>query len=165
MYRYMTKLDVPRVIQSNKDEASQGELYVKKYMDLCTVNCKESSKTLILRTCTSVDLNVIVIGRVRVINSPPLGPCELDSISNFHQNTSYQTLKVLLSLYYCMGQFIRFLEIFNSSFISTRGLRLFSFTVPLSVFKAIRTIILEEISTQNGPFNFKSNSMSSCVSQ
>ena len=161
----MANLDVRRVIQSDKDEASQGELYVKKYMDLCTVNCKESRKTLILRTCTSVDLNVIVIGRVRVINSPRLEPCELDSISNFHQNMSYQTLKVLLSLDYCMGQFIRFLEIVNSSFISTRGLRLFSFTVPLSVFKAIRTIILEEISTQNGPFNFKSNSMSSCVIQ
>ena len=161
----MTKLDVPRVIQSNKDEALKGELYVKKYMDLCTVNCKESRKTLILCTCMPVDVNVTVIGRVRVINSPPLGPCELDSISNCHQNTSYQTLKVLLSLDYCAGQFIRFLETVNSSFISTRGLRLFSFTVPLSVFKAIRTIILEEISTQNGPFNFNSNSMSSCVSQ
>ena len=161
----MTKLDVPRVIQSNKDEASQGELYVKKYMDLCTVNCKESSKTLILRTCTAVDLNVIVIGRVRVINSPPLGPCELDLTSSCHQNMCFQTLKVLLSLNYCGSHFMRFLETINNYFISTRGLRLFSFTVPLSVFKAIRTIILEEISTQNGPFNFKSNSMSSCVIQ
>ena len=30
---------------------------------------------------------------------------------------------------------------------------------------SLNTNLLEEISTQNGPFNFKSNSMSSCVSQ
>ena len=111
-------------------------------MDLCFVNCKESRKTLILCTCMPVDVNVTVIGRVRVIKSPPLGPCELDLISNFHQNTSYQTLKVLLSLDYCAGQFIRFLETINNSFISTRDLRLFSLIVPLLVFRGGRTIRL-----------------------
>ena len=41
----------------------------------------------------------------------------------------------------------------------------FSTQVWRSICSMLHIDSLEEISTQNGPFNFKSNSMSSCVSQ
>ena len=114
----MITLDIPGVIQTNEDKISQDELYDINHMDLCTFIWW---KTLILHSCTSVDLTVIVIDKVWVINSPHFGPCKLDPISSCHPNTSYQTLRVLLSLDYCTSHFFSFLETGNSLFISTRG--------------------------------------------